>query len=68
MCIRDSHYSDRDAMHFILIEGHVKHYTDRFRPVALVLHLWIRNDNRKVGLVPCGKHAKQAGLAYDIAF
>lgn len=54
-------------MHFIPIEGHIKHDTNCFCPVSFMLHLWIGNDNRKIGLVPCRKHPEQTSLTYYIA-
>lgn len=54
-------------MHFILIEGHIKHDTNCFCPVSFMLHLWVGNDNRKIGLVPCRKHPEQTSLTYYIA-
>jgi len=49
-------------MHFIFVEGHVQHDANRFRPVSLMLHLGVGNDDCEIGLVPRRKHAEQAGF------
>ena len=49
------------------MESQIQHDADGFGAVTFMLHLWIRDDDGQIGLMPCGKHPEQTGLTYNIA-